>query len=191
MKEIEWLQADRCCDVEELVYLRWINACLHYELRNYQPDPGKTMAKDLNITLSPKSEEKAKQLILEYVNKDGSTEKGINITDFDSDWWSSSQGSFLTELGNLNDSSVDNSLANKTSSSSKTKALSKLMRRLRGKNSHHRSRGSPLDLTTSVEANVGRCSGDSQGYNTGGPLEMDAGVDSLTQRLRTSTAGLY
>lgn len=65
------------------------------------------------------------------------------------------------------------------------------MRRLRGKNSHHRSRGSPLDRTTSVEDNVGRCPDDFQGYNARGPLGMDAGADGLTQRLRTSTEGLY
>ena len=67
--EIEQLQADRCSDVEELVYLKWINACLRYELRNHQPDLGKIMARDLSKTLSPKSEARAKQLILEYANK--------------------------------------------------------------------------------------------------------------------------
>ncbi|CAL9755357.1 unnamed protein product [Musa acuminata subsp. burmannicoides] len=36
-KEIEQLQADRCADVEELMYLRWLNACLRYELRQHQP----------------------------------------------------------------------------------------------------------------------------------------------------------
>ncbi|KAL2516304.1 actin binding protein family [Forsythia ovata] len=190
-KEIERLQADRCSDVEELVYLRWINACLRYELRNYKPGPGKTIASDLGKTLSPKSEEKAKQLILEYANKDCSTEKGINITDFDSDRWSSSQGSFLTDSGDLDDSSFDTSLANKTSTSSKTKVFGKLMRLLRGKDSQRHSRGSPLDRITSVEDNVGRSSSDSQGYNPGVPLGIDAGADGLTHRSRTSSEGLY
>ncbi|KAK8546883.1 hypothetical protein V6N13_093922 [Hibiscus sabdariffa] len=36
-KQIEQLQSNRCADVEELVYLRWINSCLRYELRNYRP----------------------------------------------------------------------------------------------------------------------------------------------------------
>ncbi|KAK9725355.1 hypothetical protein RND81_05G138200 [Saponaria officinalis] len=40
-KDVERLRADRCTDAEELVYLRWINACLRFELRNYQPSPGK------------------------------------------------------------------------------------------------------------------------------------------------------
>ncbi|KAJ6389602.1 hypothetical protein OIU77_027845 [Salix suchowensis] len=53
VKEVERLQADRCTDVEELVYLRWINACLRYELRNLQPPHGKTVARDLSKSLSP------------------------------------------------------------------------------------------------------------------------------------------
>ncbi|KAF3527162.1 hypothetical protein F2Q69_00047335 [Brassica cretica] len=36
-KEIEQLQGDRCSDLEQLVYLKWINACLRYELRTYKP----------------------------------------------------------------------------------------------------------------------------------------------------------
>ncbi|GKE47995.1 CHUP1, chloroplastic-like protein [Tanacetum coccineum] len=32
--EIEQLQAGRCSDVEELVYLKWVNACLRYELKS-------------------------------------------------------------------------------------------------------------------------------------------------------------
>ncbi|KAJ6416052.1 hypothetical protein OIU84_004783 [Salix udensis] len=76
VREVERLQADRCTDVEELVYLRWINACLRYELRNLQPPNGKTVARDLSKSLSPRSEERAKQLILEYANTEGMMEKG-------------------------------------------------------------------------------------------------------------------
>ncbi|WOH10707.1 hypothetical protein DCAR_0730177 [Daucus carota subsp. sativus] len=39
-KEIEQIHENQCNDVEELVYLRWINACLRHELRNYQPGIG-------------------------------------------------------------------------------------------------------------------------------------------------------
>nr|GEW92862.1 protein CHUP1, chloroplastic [Tanacetum cinerariifolium] len=85
--EIEQLQADRCSDVEEVVYLKWINACLRYKLRNHQPDIGKIMARDRNKTLSPKSEAIAKQLILEYANKEHEGEMrvdiDINILEFD------------------------------------------------------------------------------------------------------------
>ena len=31
-QEIEPLKADKCTDIEELVFLRWINACLRYDL---------------------------------------------------------------------------------------------------------------------------------------------------------------
>ena len=45
--------------------------------------------------LSPKSEEKAKKLILEYANQEGMEEDGVNITDF----VSSSQSSDHTNSG--------------------------------------------------------------------------------------------
>jgi hypothetical protein len=135
-EEIERLQAYRYSDAEELVYLKWINACLRYELRNYQPRDGKTVARDLSKTLSPKSEEKAKQLILEYANTEGVGEKGIHIMDFDYEDWSYSRASILTDSGELDDTSVDNSSATKTNSSIKTKLFSKLGRIIRGKDSH-------------------------------------------------------
>ncbi|XP_025610184.1 protein CHUP1, chloroplastic isoform X3 [Arachis hypogaea] len=132
MKEMEQLQADRCSDVEELVYLRWINACLRYELRNYQPQPGKTVAKDLSRSLSPTSEKKAKKLILEYANSNGEG----NIVDFDLDQWFSSQGSSLTDSGEYDDSSsMDNSSTARTNTTGKTKIFSKLRRILHGKDS--------------------------------------------------------
>ncbi|PQQ05871.1 polyadenylate-binding protein 4-like isoform X1 [Prunus yedoensis var. nudiflora] len=112
-KEIQQLQVDRCSDVEELVYLRWINACLRYELRNFQPPTGKTAARDLSKSLSPRSEEKAKQLIVEYANTEGMGEKGMMV-DFDSDQWSSSHASFFTDSPEFDDFSVDNSSATKT-----------------------------------------------------------------------------
>ncbi|CAK9165325.1 unnamed protein product [Ilex paraguariensis] len=188
-KEIERLQVDRCSDVEELVYLRWINACLRYELRNYQPDQGKTIARDLSKTLSPKSEEKAKQLILEYANKEGQGENGINIVDFDYDRWSSSQASYLTDSGELDDSSIDNSSANKTNTSSKTKVFSKLMRLLKGKEGHHHSRGSSLETTACVEDTVGLYYSGSPGRNSGASTGIDAGTDGGHNRLRTSSRG--
>lgn len=133
-KELEQMKADRCTDIEELVYLRWINACLRYELRNYKPCPGKTIARDLSKTLSPNSESRAKKLILEYAHKEGPGDKGI--TDLDSDQWSSSH-SYLTDSGEPDDSSVDTSSVNKPNHSSKTKVFSKLMRLLRRKDGHH------------------------------------------------------
>ncbi|KAF5940239.1 hypothetical protein HYC85_021406 [Camellia sinensis] len=70
LKQVEGLQVNRFSEVEELVYLRWVNACLRYELRNYQTPAGKTSARDLNKSLSPRSQEKAKQLMLEYAGSE-------------------------------------------------------------------------------------------------------------------------
>ncbi|KAI3684217.1 hypothetical protein L6452_33438 [Arctium lappa] len=158
-KEIERLQAERCGDVEELVYLRWINACLRYELRNHQAGRGKTMARDLSKTLSPKSEEKAKQLILEYADKEGVGEKGINIQELDSDQWSSSQASNLTDSSEVDESFISYPSPQKTNK----KFFGKLVKLLRRKDSgshhpphthhhpprphHHHSRNSSLERT--------------------------------------------
>lgn len=79
-KQVEGLQMNRFSEVEELVYLRWVNACLRYELRNYQKPPGKTSARDLSKNLSPKSQERAKRLMLEYAG----SERGQGDTDLDS-----------------------------------------------------------------------------------------------------------
>ncbi|KAJ6327662.1 hypothetical protein OIU78_014511 [Salix suchowensis] len=128
VKEVERLQADRCTDVEELVYLRWINACLRYELRNLQPPHGKTVARDLSKSLSPRSEERAKQLILEYANTEGMMEKGNSIMEFGPDHWSSSRASYMTDLGELDDSPSP-----KTNNSGKTKIFHKLRRLSVGK----------------------------------------------------------
>ncbi|PON81086.1 actin binding protein family [Trema orientale] len=151
-QEIEQLKADRCSDIEELVYLRWINACLRYELRNYQPAAGKSVARDLSKTLSPKSEEKAKQLIMEYANTEGIDEKGINLMDFDCDQWSSSQASF-TDSVELDESSFDNSSAAKTNTSSRKKFFSKLRKLVTGKDGHHNNQVLSADKYESVEDN--------------------------------------
>ncbi|AAD12682.1 Identical to gene gb/D88746 AR791 from Arabidopsis thaliana [Arabidopsis thaliana] len=125
-KDVEQLQGDRCTDLEQLVYLRWINACLRYELRTYQPPAGKTVARDLSTTLSPTSEEKAKQLILEYAHSEDNT---------DYDRWSSSQeeSSMITDSMFLDDSSVDTLFATKTKKTGKKKLMHKLMKILHGK----------------------------------------------------------
>lgn len=151
-KEVEQLQADRCSDVEELVYLRWINACLRHEMRNYQPPPGKTVARDLSKSLSPTSEKKAKQLIVEYANN---TEGRRSLSDFDSDQWSSSQASFLEDSGECDDySPLENSSdarVNNTTTS-KSKIFSKLMRLIQGKDNHHnRSRVTSQEKYVSQE----------------------------------------
>ncbi|KAF8025657.1 hypothetical protein BT93_F2483 [Corymbia citriodora subsp. variegata] len=175
-KEIEQLQADRCADIEELVYLRWINACLRYELRNYQPAAGKTAARDLSKTLSPRSEEKAKQLILEYANTEGIADKAISSLYFDSDQWSSSQASFLTDSGENDDSSVDNSLASKANATKKHKLFGKLRRLVVGKDGQDDNQPSSSEKVESLEAGMGSFSSDSPRCSSSALTGMDAGT---------------
>ncbi|WJX14048.1 Protein chup1, chloroplastic [Trifolium repens] len=82
-KQVEGLQMNRFSEVEELVYLRWVNACLRYELRNYNAPSGKSLARDLNNSFNPKSQEKAKQLLLEYAG----SERGQCDTDLESNFF--------------------------------------------------------------------------------------------------------
>ncbi|XP_052180522.1 protein CHUP1, chloroplastic isoform X2 [Diospyros lotus] len=186
LKEIEQLQADRSSDVEELVYLRWINACLRYELRNFQPGPGKTIARDLSKTLSPSSQQKAKQLIVEYANREGWTGKEMNVTDSDFDQWSSSSHSYVTDSGEYDDSSLDNSSSRKTENAHtlKSKILSKLRRLMRRKGSH-RSQSSSQGRTATEEYMMANSS------NGQGNLLRSTSVDSCTCSVQLdSTANL-
>lgn len=167
-KEIEQLQADRCADVEEVVYLRWINACLRYELRNYQAPAGKTVARDLSKTLSPKSEEKAKQLILEYANTDGFE----NAVDVDSDQWSSSQASsYVTDSEHVDDTSLDTVTAKK----SKVKFLSKLRKLIRGKDSSHHNQALSADK-------VGFYEDESPQFSSSASLGTNAAAEARSNR---------
>lgn len=150
-KEIEQLKADKCTDIEELVYQRWLNACLRHELRNYQPAPGKTVARDLSKNLSPTSEKKAKQLILEYANAEGRT----SISDFDSDQWSSSRASsYVTDPGDSDEySPLENSSdVRLNNAANKSKVFGKLMKLIRGKDSRNHLGG----RVTSVEKSRSR-----------------------------------
>ncbi|URD97191.1 protein CHUP1, chloroplastic-like [Musa troglodytarum] len=52
-KEIEQLQADRCADVEELVYLRWLNACLRCEPRQHQTPSGEIVCRGSKRVFEP------------------------------------------------------------------------------------------------------------------------------------------
>ncbi|RDX96377.1 Protein CHUP1, chloroplastic, partial [Mucuna pruriens] len=177
LKEIERLHADRCSDLEELVYLRWINACLRHELRSYQPPAGKTVARDLSKSLSPTSEKKAKQLILEYANNEG---RG-SVSDMDSE--SSSQASFLTDSGERDDcvSPLDISTDAKPSTTSKSKIFGKLMRLIRGKDSHHHRNRVP-----SKEKSISR--EDSNYSSSNFSLSISTGNDTGTEGLRSEYA---
>ncbi|URD87329.1 protein CHUP1, chloroplastic-like [Musa troglodytarum] len=143
MEEIEQLQIDRCTDVEELVYLRWVNACLRYELKNHQPPSEETLARDISKSLSIKSEKKAKQLILEYANL-SADEKGSNFFEVNSNYSSSSQASSRES----EDTSIDDSSLIKHGSSNKAKFLNKLKKLVLGKGKHTK-KVSAVDKTTS------------------------------------------
>ncbi|KAH9327216.1 hypothetical protein KI387_007394, partial [Taxus chinensis] len=140
-KHIEGLQNNRFSEVEELVYLRWVNACLRYELRNYKTPPGKVTARDLNKSLSPKSQEKAKQLMLEYAGADllASHEKEYTDNDFDS---ASSWTSAHSEGGDFDDSSLDSASSRQTRSK-KSSLIHKLKRWGRSKDDSTASLSGP------------------------------------------------
>ncbi|XVF42988.1 hypothetical protein PTKIN_Ptkin02bG0004000 [Pterospermum kingtungense] len=118
LKQVEGLQMNRFSEVEELVYLRWVNACLRYELRNYQAPGGKISARDLNKSLSPKSQERAKKLLLEYAG----SERGQGDTDLDSNFsHPSSPGS-----EDLDNASIDSFNSRYSSLSKKPSLIQKL-----------------------------------------------------------------
>ncbi|KAK1566789.1 hypothetical protein Q3G72_004298 [Acer saccharum] len=118
LKQVEGLQMNRFSEVEELVYLRWVNACLRFELRNYQAPAGKTSARDLSKDLSPKSQERAKQLMLEYAG----SERGQGDTDVESNFsHPSSPGS-----EDFDNASIDSSTSRYSSLSKKPSLIQKL-----------------------------------------------------------------
>ncbi|KAK9676134.1 hypothetical protein RND81_11G056800 [Saponaria officinalis] len=117
-KQVEGLQMNRFSEVEELVYLRWVNACLRFELRNYQTPSGKMSARELNKNLSPRSQERAKQLLLEYAG----SERGQGDTDLESNFSQpSSPGS-----EDFDNASIDSSTSKYSSISRKTGLMQKL-----------------------------------------------------------------
>ncbi|CAL4949087.1 unnamed protein product [Urochloa decumbens] len=80
-RQIEQLHSDHCAHVEELVYLKWVNACLRHELRDgdggHHPaaerqdhhaavDAGDLCALELSKSMSFRSSERARQLMLRY-----------------------------------------------------------------------------------------------------------------------------
>lgn len=118
LKQVEGLQMNRFSEVEELVYLRWVNACLRFELRNYQTPQGKVSARDLSKSLSPKSQHKAKQLMLEYAG----SERGQGDTDLESNFSQpSSPGS-----EDFDNASIDSSTSRFSTFSKKPNLIQKL-----------------------------------------------------------------
>ncbi|KAH0459800.1 hypothetical protein IEQ34_010463 [Dendrobium chrysotoxum] len=166
-KKLEQLQTDRCEDVEELVYLRWINACLRYELRNYQPLPGRTVARDLSRCLSPKSEEKAKQLILDYSNSHLNSNRS-SLMDFDLDDCFSQ-----TSSEEFDETSQDSS----KSKPSKSKLFNKLKKLVlaKGRNEDKMVMRTGSDLNAERKASVSTCTVDDcrrKSFGSGSGMEF-------------------
>ncbi|KAM0864328.1 hypothetical protein ACQ4PT_043944 [Festuca glaucescens] len=68
-RQIEQLHSDHCAHVEELVYLKWVNACLRHDLRGNDHQPSSmSSAMELSKSMSYRSSEKAKELMLRYGN---------------------------------------------------------------------------------------------------------------------------
>ncbi|XP_024526674.1 protein CHUP1, chloroplastic [Selaginella moellendorffii] len=93
-RQVEGLQNQRFSEVEELVYLRWVNACLRYELRNIMMDSTvNCQAMQLSKVLSPNSGQRAKRLVLEYAGAELATSRTDNNDDGDCDTTSKSSES--------------------------------------------------------------------------------------------------
>lgn len=183
LRQVEGLQMSRFSEVEELVYLRWVNACLRYELRNYHAPPGKISARDLNKSLSPKSQEKAKQLMLEYAG----SERGQGDTDLDSNFsHPSSPGS-----EDFENTSMDSSTSRYSVLSKKPSLIQKLKKWGKSKDessalsspSRSLSGGSPSRTSMNLrsrgplESLMLRNVGDSVAITTYGKMEQES-IDS-------------
>ncbi|KAF0889643.1 hypothetical protein E2562_030124 [Oryza meyeriana var. granulata] len=176
-KQVEGLQMNRFSEVEELVYLRWVNACLRYELRNYQTPSEKISARDLNKTLSPKSRERAKLLMLEYAG----SERGQGDTDLETA--SSAPSSPRSE--DFDNVSVDSSSSRYSFFGKRPNLMQKLKKWGRGKDdgsslaSPTRSLTGDSPKSTSqkpkgpLEALMLRNAGDGMGITTFGKREQD------------------
>lgn len=191
-KQVEGLQMNRFSEVEELVYLRWVNACLRYELRNYQTPSGKISARDLNKSMSPKSQEKAKRLLMEYAG----SERGQGDTDNESvSSLPSSPGS-----EDFDNASIDSSSSRWSSFSKKPTLIQKLKRWGKSKDdmsalaSPTRSFGGNSPMRTSIsqrpkgplEALMIRNAGDGVAITTFGKKEVDEPMDEPDlPRIRT------
>lgn len=180
LKQVEGLQMNRFSEVEELVYLRWVNACLRYELRNYQAPAGKVTARDLSKSLSPRSQEKAKHLMLEYAG----SERGQGDTDLDSNFsHPSSPGS-----EDFDNTSIDSSTSRYSSLSKRPSLLQKLKKWGRSKDDSVFTSspsgslgGSPSRMSMShsrprgpLEALMLRNAGDSVAITSFGTAELEA-----------------
>jgi hypothetical protein len=94
-QEIAQLRNDHYLSVEEVVYLRWLNTCLHHELKNYNSSKSKGLASELNKSPSYHSKEKVKQLLKEYSNL-GIDINEASLVDLDFDFSSQAPSAFAS-----------------------------------------------------------------------------------------------
>ncbi|KAL0429879.1 UNVERIFIED_CONTAM: protein CHUP1, chloroplastic [Sesamum radiatum] len=121
-------------------------------------------------------------------NKDRSSERAGDLPEIDSEQWSPSQASCLTDSGDRDDSSVDTVPANKPNHSGKSKAFAKLRKLLRRKGSPRRfhTPNTPLARAASVDDIAGRYS---RYFQSGFAALADSGTDDLTKMARDSCGG--
>ncbi|KAL3683136.1 hypothetical protein R1sor_001158 [Riccia sorocarpa] len=141
-RQVEGLQSSRFSEVEELVYLRWVNACLRYELRNARPQDGKSGALDLNKDLSPRSQARAKQLMLEYAGPDGRPKEEENGYDSEN-----SEPSISSEASDFHDGADSFSSTRTSSIGSSSGRKSRLIGKLK-------RWGTPKKLEKEVDASA-------------------------------------
>ncbi|CAI5463558.1 unnamed protein product [Closterium sp. Yama58-4] len=85
LRQVEGLQNSRFSEVEEVVYLRWVNACLRFELRHNKAMAGKDSALSLNNNRSPRSQDRAKHLMQQFADGYPTGEPSGKYNDDDSD----------------------------------------------------------------------------------------------------------
>lgn len=154
--ELDRLKTDRCDDIEELVYQKWVNACLRYELRNYRPrrspnGEAKMVARELSHSMTPNSEEKAKQLIFEYADLNDS-DNTLTESSSDNRLSNSSESELMEEFTGASSVPAKNG---------KSKFLNKLKKLVLRKDGRHSNKNSFIPQQHSFSNNSERRVSDS------------------------------
>ncbi|CAM6106218.1 unnamed protein product [Calypogeia fissa] len=170
-KQVEGLQSSRFSEVEELVYLRWVNACLRYELRNQKAhEPGKIGALDLNKDLSPRSQARAKALMLEYA---GPEVKGAAGEEDGYESSTSEPSSEVSDMHELSATQDSGSISGRIGGSGRKSGLIGKLRKWGHKRADSESYdgGSPSSSGRSSPAHPSFRGGGGGGATPKGPLE--------------------
>ncbi|KAK1257613.1 hypothetical protein QJS04_geneDACA002456 [Acorus gramineus] len=134
------------------------------------------------MAMSPKSEEKAKQLILEYANSGVDDKVGFLPEDLDSEYYcSSSRTSTFTESGEFDNSSTDINSTSRNVRSNKSKFLSKLKNLVLGKDSHSSGhRIASMDRRSPTRSNMRRNSVSMGYFDDMGTYPYDSSSSCVT-----------